>query len=36
MLVTAYNYLDLVPNGRNEQDLSFTMEWVRLHDSYQD
>jgi predicted dithiol-disulfide oxidoreductase (DUF899 family) len=36
MLITAYNYLDLVPEGRDEQDLAFTMEWVRLHDSYGD
>ncbi len=35
-LITAYNYLDLVPKGRDEADLSFTMEWVRLHDSYED
>ena len=34
ILITAYNYLDLVPKGRDEQDLPFTMEWVRLHDSY--
>ena len=36
MLITAYNYLDLVPKGRDEQDLPFAMEWVRLHDSYED
>jgi len=35
-LITAYNYLDLVPKGRDEADLSFSMEWVRLHDSYED
>ena len=35
-LITAYTYLDLVPKGRDEADLSFTMEWVRLHDSYED
>ncbi len=35
-LITAYNYLDLVPKGRDEDGLSFTMEWVRLHDSYED
>ena len=34
ILITAYNCLDLVPKGRDEQDLPFTMEWVRLHDSY--
>ena len=35
-LITAYNYLDLVTKGRDEDGLSFTMEWVRLHDSYED
>ena len=35
-LITAYNYLDLVPKGRDEDDLEFTMAWVRLHDSYED
>jgi len=36
ILITAYNYLDLVPKGRDEADLAFTMAWVRLHDSYED
>jgi predicted dithiol-disulfide oxidoreductase (DUF899 family) len=36
MLVGAYNYLDLVPKGRDEEGLSFTMEWVRHHDRYDD
>jgi predicted dithiol-disulfide oxidoreductase (DUF899 family) len=35
-LITAYNYLDLVPKGRDEGNLAFTMAWVRLHDSYED
>jgi predicted dithiol-disulfide oxidoreductase (DUF899 family) len=34
MLITTYHYLDLVPKGRDEDSLSFTMEWVRLHDEY--
>jgi predicted dithiol-disulfide oxidoreductase (DUF899 family) len=34
MLNTAYHYLDLVPNGRNEGALPFTMAWVKLHDQY--
>jgi len=34
LLVGAYNYLDLVPKGRDEDDLSFTMAWVRHHDRY--
>ena len=36
MLVGAYNYLDLVPKGRDEGGLPFTMDWVRHHDRYGD
>ncbi|MBI3245221.1 MAG: thioredoxin family protein [Deltaproteobacteria bacterium] len=36
MLVGAYNYLDLVPKGRDEDALTFTMAWVRHHDRYGD
>lgn len=35
MLVGAYNYLDLVPKGRDEGALPFTMQWVRHHDRYE-
>lgn len=35
MLNTAYHYLDLVPKGRNEADLPYTMAWVRLRDMYE-
>lgn len=34
ILVGAYNFLDLVPKGRDEDNLDFTMEWVRRHDEY--
>jgi predicted dithiol-disulfide oxidoreductase (DUF899 family) len=34
MLNGAYHYLDLVPNGRNEDGFDFPMEWVRRHDQY--
>lgn len=34
MFITAYHYLDIVPKGRDEEGLSYTMEWLRLHDSY--
>ena len=34
MMNAAYQYLDLVPKGRDEQGLPFTMEWVRYRDSY--
>lgn len=36
MLVGTYNYLDLVPKGRDEDGLAFAMAWVRHHDRYQD
>lgn len=32
LLVGAFNWLDLVPKGRNES--GGTMSWVRLHDEY--
>jgi len=35
-LVGTYNYLDLVPNGRSEDGLAFSMSWVRHHDRYDD
>jgi predicted dithiol-disulfide oxidoreductase (DUF899 family) len=34
LLVGAYNYLDLVPRGRDEDGLAFTMAWLRHHDRY--
>jgi predicted dithiol-disulfide oxidoreductase (DUF899 family) len=34
ILVGAYNFLDLVPKGRDEDYLHFTMDWVRRHDEY--
>jgi len=34
ILVGAYNYLDLVPKGRDEAALPWTMAWVRHHDRY--
>lgn len=35
-LVGTYQYLDLVPKGRDENGLAFTMSWVRHHDRYED
>ncbi len=29
-------YLDLVPKGRDEDALPFTMSWLRHHDRYVD
>ena len=34
MFITTYQYLDIVPKGRDEDDLPYTMEWVRHHDNY--
>jgi predicted dithiol-disulfide oxidoreductase (DUF899 family) len=34
MLNGAYHLMDLVPKGRDEDDLPFTMAWVRRHDQY--
>ena len=34
MFITAYHYLDIVPKGRDEAGLSFTMDWLRRHDEY--
>lgn len=35
MLNGAYHLLDLVPKGRDEQDLPTSMSWLRLHDEYE-
>ncbi|MFK7803505.1 MAG: DUF899 domain-containing protein [Anaerolineae bacterium] len=35
MLNGAYHYMDLVPKGRDEDDLSFTMAWLKRNDSYE-
>jgi predicted dithiol-disulfide oxidoreductase (DUF899 family) len=34
ILNTAYNFLDLAPKGRDEDDLPDTQHWVRHHDRY--
>lgn len=34
ILVGAYNWLDLVPKGRDEGGLKHSMAWVRHHDRY--
>jgi predicted dithiol-disulfide oxidoreductase (DUF899 family) len=36
MMNVTYQYLDLVPKGRDETDLQYSQSWVRLHDSYED
>ncbi|MDP2409735.1 MAG: thioredoxin family protein [Pseudolabrys sp.] len=35
IIVGAYNLLDLVPKGRDEDALPFTMSWVKRHDEYE-
>lgn len=35
-LVGTYQFLDLVPKGRDEDGLAFSMSWVRHHDKYED
>ena len=34
MLNTAYHYLDIAPKGRDEDDLPYPMQWVKLRDLY--
>jgi len=34
-VVGTYNYLELVPKGRDEDSLPFPMAWVRHHDRYE-
>jgi predicted dithiol-disulfide oxidoreductase (DUF899 family) len=36
ILISAYNFIDLLPKGRDEDDLDFTMAWLRRHDQYED
>ena len=34
IFLTAYNFLDITPKGRNEEGLPHGMAWVRHHDRY--
>jgi predicted dithiol-disulfide oxidoreductase (DUF899 family) len=36
ILLPTYNLLDLTAKGRDEDDLAFSMAWVRHHDRYDD
>lgn len=36
MLNAAYHYMDLVPKGRDEGHLPYSMAWLRRHDQYGD
>lgn len=35
MLNGAYHHLDLLPKGRDEADLPYSMGWLRRHDEYE-
>lgn len=35
-LIGTYHFLDMVPKGRDEDDLDFSMAWIRRHDKYVD
>jgi predicted dithiol-disulfide oxidoreductase (DUF899 family) len=35
-LIGTYQWLDLTPKGRDEDELPFTMAWIRCHDEYVD
>jgi predicted dithiol-disulfide oxidoreductase (DUF899 family) len=36
MLLGTYHFLDMVPKGRDEADLEWSMAWIRHHDRYED
>jgi predicted dithiol-disulfide oxidoreductase (DUF899 family) len=36
ILLTTYNFLDMTAKGRDEDELSHPMSWVRHHDRYSD
>ena len=36
ILVGTYNFLDYMPEGRDEEGLRHTMAWVRHHDKYEE
>jgi predicted dithiol-disulfide oxidoreductase (DUF899 family) len=36
MLNGAYHYMDLLPKGRDEAELPWTMAWLSRHDEYED
>jgi predicted dithiol-disulfide oxidoreductase (DUF899 family) len=35
VMMGAYRLMDLAPQGRNERDVFYKMEWVRHHDRYE-
>jgi predicted dithiol-disulfide oxidoreductase (DUF899 family) len=35
LMMGAYSFLDIAPKGRDEDNLSHTMDWLRHHDRYE-
>ena len=35
LMMGAYDFLDIAPKGRDEDELAYPMEWVRHHDRYE-
>jgi predicted dithiol-disulfide oxidoreductase (DUF899 family) len=35
MFNAAYHHLDIAPVGRNEENLPYHMDWVRLRDEFE-
>jgi hypothetical protein len=35
VMMGVYNLRDLTPEGRDERDVPYKMEWVRHHDRYE-
>jgi len=35
LMMGAYDFLDIAPKGRDEDQLAYPMEWVRHHDRYE-
>ncbi|WP_374563669.1 DUF899 domain-containing protein [Ideonella sp.] len=35
LMMGTYDFLDIAPKGRDEDDLGYTMEWLRHHDRYE-
>jgi predicted dithiol-disulfide oxidoreductase (DUF899 family) len=36
MFITTYHLLDIMPKGRDEAELPYSMQWIRHHDRYDD
>jgi predicted dithiol-disulfide oxidoreductase (DUF899 family) len=36
MFIATYHLLDIMPKGRDEEELPYSMQWIRHHDRYDD